>query len=100
MARTSNGPRYYPSKNGWFANFDGERIRLTTGPKKATEEEAADKYAAELQARRVEVAGDRNTVWAILNAYLSHCINRVKNEEMAANTVKMHTGRICSFLIP
>ena len=89
MPRTSSGPRYYNTKNGWFANFAGERIRLTTGPKKTTEQEAKDKYDAEKAARKVEVAGDRNTVWAVLNAYLLECENRVKNGEMADSTVTM-----------
>jgi integrase len=97
MPRTSNGPRYYTTKNGWFANFAGERFRLTTGPKKPTEEEAKDKYEAEKQARKVEVAGDRNSVWAVLNAYLENCENRVKNNEMAKNTVVMHSSVISPF---
>jgi len=80
MARTAKGPRYYASKNGWFATFNGERLRLTTGPKKPTEEEAKDKFQAELEARKVEVAGDRNTVWAVLNAYICECENREKNK--------------------
>jgi integrase len=90
MARTSQGPRYYKSKGAWYANFDGERILLVRGPKKATEGEAREKYDAERAARKVEVAGDRNTVWAVLNAYLADCQNRVKNEEMAESTRKMH----------
>jgi integrase len=97
MARTSHGPRYYTSKNGWFANLGGERMRLTTGPKKATEQEAKDKYRAEVEARRVEVAGDRNTVWAVLNAYLVECKNRVENGEMAENTLKLQTFVLAPF---
>jgi integrase len=97
MPRTSQGPRYYSSKTGWFATFNGERIRLTTGPKKETEQEAKEKYDAEQGARKVEVAGDRNTVWAVLNAYLLECENRVKNEEMAANTLKLHKYLILPF---
>jgi integrase len=90
MARTSHGPRYYKSKNGWFANFNGERLRLTTGPKRETEGEANDKYDAEKKARQVETQGDRNEVWGLLNAYLNDCESRVKNGEMAENTLKMH----------
>src|SRR5262245_7165742 len=67
MARTSTKPRYYDSKQAWYANIDGERILLVRGPKKATEEVAKEKYADEMAARKVEVAGDRNTVWAVLN---------------------------------
>jgi len=97
MARTSKGPRFYRSKNGWFANFGGERIRLTTGPKKQTEQEAKDKYQAELDARRVEVTGDRSSVWSILNAHISDCENQVKNKEMAENTLIMHRTLIRPF---
>ncbi len=97
MPRRSIGPRYYKSKNGWFANFGGERVRLATGPKKQTEEEAKDKYESEQASRKVEVAGDRNTVWAVLNAYLSDCQNRVKNGDMASNTLDMHTNLLAPF---
>src|SRR5262245_64439968 len=97
MARTAKRPRYYASKNGWFATFNGERLRLTTGPKKPTEEEAKEKFHAEMEARKVEVAGDRNTVWAILNAHLCDLENKVKNEEMAQNTLKMRRAVIEPF---
>ena len=90
MARTSNGPRYYKSKDGWFGNFDNERIRLTAGSKSGTEKLAKERYDAEKAARRVELAGDRNTVYAILVAYLRHCANRVKTGELTPNTEKLH----------
>jgi integrase len=97
MPRTSQGPRYYKSKRGWFANFNGERVRLTTGPKKETQEEAKERYEAEMQARKVETQGDRNTVWAVLNAYLADCENRVKNGDMAESTCRMHRHVIVPF---
>lgn len=97
MARTSNGPRYFKSKNGWFGIFNGERLRLTTGPKKETEAEAREKYDAEMAARKVETTGDRNQVWAILNAYLHDLQNRVKNEEAAENTYRKHYKIIVKF---
>ena len=28
MPRKSEGPRYYKSKGAWFANLQGERVRL------------------------------------------------------------------------
>jgi integrase len=90
VARTSNGPRFYKSKAGWFANFGGERIRLTNGPKSTTEKLAKERYAAEKAARQVEVAGDRNTVYAILVAYLENCANRVKTDSLTPNTHKLH----------
>jgi integrase len=97
MPRTSAGPRYYKSKRAWYANIDGERLLLVRGSKKETEEEAWEKYDAEMEARKVEVMGDRNTVWAVLNAYLRDCENRVKNSEMAESTRKMHEGMLRPF---
>ena len=97
MPRTSTAPRYYKSKNGWFGTFGGERIRLTTGAKTRTEQEAKERYEAERSARKVETEGDRNTVWAILNAYILDCENRVKNDEMAESTLKMHRSMILPF---
>lgn len=97
MPRTSKEPCYYKSKKAWYANLDGERILLVRGEKKKTEVEAKEKYTAEVEARKVEVAGDRGTVWAVLNAYLRDCQNRVKNEEMAEGTCKMHTDAIVPF---
>lgn len=97
MARVSNGPRYYKSKDGWFANFGGERIRLTTGAKSTTEKLAKERYDAEKAARRVEIAGDRNTVYAILVAYLQHCANRVQVGSLTPNTKKLHAYVLLPF---
>jgi integrase len=90
MPRTSEGPRYYKSKRAWFANLGRERILLVRGAKKETEEEAWEKYRAERDARNVEVAGDRNTVWAVVNHYVVDCENRVKTADMAAGTLAIH----------
>jgi hypothetical protein len=87
VPRTSKGPRYYKSKNGWFANLDGERILLVYGPKKANESLAREKYQAEVEARKVFVEGDRNTAWAVLNAYIQHLQNR--DPKTAPNTVRI-----------
>src|SRR5690349_7224377 len=97
MARTSKGPVYYKSKCAWYANIKGRRVLLARGPRKPTEEEAREKYDAEMAASRVEVAGDRNTVWAVLNAYLTHCQSLVKNRDMAENTYRIHSDRIVPF---
>jgi integrase len=97
MPRTSDGPCYYKSKRAWFANLGGERILLVRGPKKETEEEAGTRYREEVESRRVETEGDRNTVWAVLNAYLADLESRVKNEEMAENTVQMRRQAIVPF---
>lgn len=55
MARRLECPRYYESQNGWFANLDGERIRLTTGPKKHTKKEALEKHQAELDDKQERI---------------------------------------------
>ena len=90
MPRVSTGPRYFKSKNGWFATLGGDRIRLTTGPKKQTQDLAEERYKAEKAAREVEVSGDRNTVYAVLVNYLRHCENRVKTGDMSESTYAMH----------
>jgi integrase len=99
MPRTSRGPRYYATKNGWFANFDGERLRLTKGPKRETEAVANEKYEAERNARNVEVDGDRGTVWAVLNRYLMDCNNRLKANPptLAPNTYERNKYFLTSF---
>jgi site-specific recombinase XerD len=90
MPRTSKGPRYYPSKKAWYATLDRERILLARGPKGPTKMEAENRYEAEKAARRVEVEGDRNTVWAVLNAYLADLKNLVKNGEASPGRLRMH----------
>src|SRR6187401_2084162 len=90
MARVSEKPRYYKSKKAWYANLNGERILLVRGSRNESEEVAKERYRQEVEGRRVETEGDRNTVWAVLNAYIVDCENRVKNEEFAENTLKMH----------
>jgi integrase len=97
MPRTSKGPRYYPSRNGWFANLNGERIRLTTGPKKETAQEARDKYQAEQEARKVQIPGDRNTVWWVLNNYINDLQNRVESGDNTQNTLNNHLRAIEPF---
>lgn len=97
MPRVSTGPCYYDSKKGWFATIGGDQIRLITGPKKETQQEARERYDAEIAARKVETAGDRSTIWAVLNAYLHHAQNRVKNEDLSAGTLRMQLGVIKPF---
>jgi site-specific recombinase XerD len=97
MARTSKGPRYYASKGAWYANLNGERVLLARGPKKATEKEAKENYDAEKAARRVELEGDRNTVWAVLNAFLQHRENLVEQGELSQSTLDMDRLAITPF---
>jgi integrase len=88
VPRTSKGPRYYKSKGGWFANIKGERILLVYGPKKKTEEVAKEKYDAEVEARKVEVEGDRSKTWSVLNAYIRHLETR-DDPKTAPNTIRI-----------
>jgi integrase len=97
MPRVSKGPRYYKSKKGWYATLGGETVLLIKGPKRETEKRAKERYEAEVAARKVEVEGDRNTVWAVVNAYLLDLGNRVKNEDASENTLDMHTYVLSAF---
>src|SRR5262245_9264732 len=97
MPRTSQGPRYYDSKKAWYANIGGERILLIRGPRKETRERAQEQYQLQMAARRVEVEGDRNTLWAVLNAYVVHLENRVANKEVAIGTLRIHRPVIEDF---
>src|SRR5687768_14758494 len=97
MARTSTGPRYYESKGGWFANIRGARIPLAYGPKEATRKSAQEKYKAEAAASDVEVEGDRNTVWAIVNAYVADLENRVSNLDASPGLLDMQRPILVQF---
>jgi hypothetical protein len=97
MPRTANGPRYFASKQAWYGTFAGDRVLLAKGPKKQTASLAKDRYDAELAARKVEVEGDRNTVWAVVNAYLLDLTNRVKNDDSAAGHLRMQTFVLSAF---
>jgi integrase len=97
MPRVSNGPRYWKTKKGWYACLNNEKIRLTTGPKKATKKEAKERYDAEKASRMAEVAMDRNTVYAVLVSYLKNCENRIAIGEFAESTLQMHRAAIMSF---
>lgn len=97
MARTSKGPRYYDSKRAWYCTLNGETILLARGPEKETRDRAQEKYEQEVAARRVEVEGDRSTVWAVLNAYLLDLGNRVRTKEAAPSLLDMHTSFVTSF---
>jgi integrase len=91
MARRSRGPRYYKSKNAYFANINGERIKLLEGPKtRENERLAVERYERLMKVRSVEVAGDRAEVGAVLNAYLLHTRRRVLPQPLSPSTRKMH----------
>lgn len=75
--RRSNGPRFFASKNGWYAEINQRRTRLCDGPKnKQTEQQAWELWTKLNQVRSVEIDGDRAEVWSILNAYLHHAKTR------------------------
>lgn len=40
------------------------------------------------------MVGDRNTVWAVLNAFLRDCESRVANGELAQNTLEQHRDTV------
>src|ERR1700730_17034448 len=95
MGRKSEGPRFYASKNAYFANIKGERVRLCDGPKnKNNDEIAQDKYDKLIQVRSVETDGDRAKVGAILQAYLDEAKTR-----MAPSTFKMKRDCIQDFVL-
>lgn len=98
MGRKSTGPRYFESKAGWFAEIKGERVRLTSGAKKATEKEAQTKYERLNAVRMTEVAGDKAEVGAVMNAYLMHAKSRVTPPPLAPNTFKIHKDAIQDFV--
>jgi integrase len=50
-----------------------------------------------MEARQVEEAGDRNSVWAVLNAYVNDLQNRVANGDAAQNTLNFHLKMILPF---
>src|SRR5687768_14937227 len=97
MARVSMGPRYYKSKEAWYANLGGERVLLVRGPERETKARAKELYDAEVAARKVEVAGDRNTVWAVLNAYLANLEDQVVNQDASPGHLRIARERILPF---
>ncbi len=104
MPRRSKGPRYYASKNAWYANIRGEAVKLIEVPEKATkqekkeaEEEAQRRYDKLAQARAAEVEGDRSETWAILNAYLANARTRSVPPPLAPNTYRIHDKAIQDF---
>src|SRR5438874_1781063 len=97
MPRVSKGPRYYPSKKGWYATLNGELFLLTKGRKKETEQQANERYKAEKAAREVETEGDRNIVWAVINAYLLDLQNRVRNHDASPGQLRMHNYILGAF---
>lgn len=97
MPRQSKGPRYYKTKKGWYATMGGETMLLVKGPRKETEQTAKERYDAEVAARKVEVQGDRNTVWAIINAYLLDLGNRVKSDDASPGQLRMHSYVLVAF---
>src|SRR5262245_65190756 len=89
MPRVPRAPRYFPSKEGYYVNMNGERHLLAKGPicEACTEREAADQRpkcrecakvrdAADLRfaelrhLEEAESAEDNSLVFAICNRYL------------------------------
>jgi integrase len=99
MPRKSKGPRFYASKNAYFANLDGDRVPLCPGPKnKANDELARELYDNEVAARRAHKAGDRAPCWTIFNAWITWCKNRTEPPPVAPNSLKHNLLFINSFI--
>jgi site-specific recombinase XerD len=98
MPRVSRGPVYYPSKNAYFANFDGERIKLVEGNERATKKEAWRKYDQLAKLRRHDTDGDKAESWTHLNAYLEDASTRTVPPPLAPDTYRIHQSFIQSFV--
>ncbi len=99
MPRRSQGPRYYPSKKSYWANLQGEAIRLCDGPKnRANDKIAQERYEEEAQARKGLRQGDQAQAWAIFNAWLHWCANRTDPPPVAASTLEINTMFAQSFI--
>jgi hypothetical protein len=94
MGRVSRGPRYFASKRGWFAEINGVRQRLTTGPKSSTRETAERMYEQLSAVTRLALQGDTATVHAVLNDYLLNATTRLSPPPLAPSTLKMHRETI------
>ncbi len=98
MARTGQGPRFYASKNAYFANLDGERIRLCDGPQTPDNDQLAQQlYAEHIESRRAYTAGDQAEVWSILNAWLNYCLQRTEPPPISAGTLESYARLLQSF---
>src|SRR5262245_1278417 len=94
MSRKSTGPRYWKSKNGYYAILQGDRIPLCDGPKtKANDELAQERYDAEVAARSVQKEGDRAEAWTVFNAYQGWC-----EEHLKPSTAEMNGRFMQSFI--
>jgi site-specific recombinase XerD len=99
MPRTSKGPSYEASKGRYVANLNGEKIVLFKGPQNKDNDELAEEfYDREKAARRVDVPGDRQEVFAVLNHYLHWCQNRTDPEPLAPSTMEQTVRAINSFV--
>jgi integrase len=97
MARKSTGPRYYPSKDAYFANLNGERIRLLDGPRTAANDRKAERlYENERKARSGHKEGDGRECQWVLNDYLNWCLDRTP--PLAPNTFERHHAFVQSFI--
>jgi integrase len=68
--------RYFPSRNGYYCQYNGKQHRLADGPEDAPAGPvylaALDAFKALMQLETASQAGDRNTVRVILETYLQH----------------------------
>src|SRR5215472_1131987 len=82
MPRRPTGPRYWPTKKGFYTVIDGERVCLAKGDKDDPEvrDEADRQYHSIMLARQAQTHGDRAACVSVLDAFVEHCsLNRKKN---------------------
>jgi integrase len=80
MPRKNTGPRYFPSKGGYFCTIKGERHCLAKGPEDdADVRDAADrKYHELMLSTPIGLEGDRATCGEVLDRYLASVKNHRK----------------------
>jgi integrase len=99
MARKSSGARFYASKDAYFANINGERIRLLDGPKSAEKDREAQRlYENIRKSRSVQKYGDRAECQWVLNEYLNWCRDRTEPPALAPGTYERHHAFVQSFI--
>lgn len=98
MPRQSQGPRYYPSKAGWFANIGGRRIRLVTGKKDETKSRAWELFREELELYNDANLGQLSPTYVVFNEFYTYLLERVDPHPISPNTARWMMRFLESFL--
>jgi integrase len=96
--RHSTGPRYFPSKNGFFAEVNGVKKRLTSGPKTAQAEREAWEQYRKLGDMLRRGGADAKALGGVVNCYLSNARERLVPPPLAPNTYRIHEAALTSFI--